>query len=344
MNILRAVRTRVPVLRAAQGSVRQAHTESKIHKSKRLWVIVPAVAFLGVYTYVSKGTEDEPVVFDDWVVGALGAFPTRALSRLWGAVNEIDLPVALRKPLLGAYASIFGCNLEEAADGDLEHYSNLQKFFGRDLRDGVRPLSPVELVSPADCRVLHFGTLSTNGRVDQVKGISYSLEALLGLSPSPRPGNKLFHIVLYLAPGDYHNFHSPADWQSAVLRHFPGPLFSVSPAAARKIAGLFSVNERVVLQGSWKHGTFSFVAVGAYNVGSIHIDSAPSLRTNEATPRKVEQDLSFQYAKGQKIGGFRLGSTVVLVFEAPESFHFDVTPGQRLRYGEQLGSLGSTHP
>lgn len=325
-------------LRVVRTSVRSVHSESKKQRSKRLWVIFPAVAFLGAYSYLSKGSEDSPVVFDDWVVGVLEAVPTRALSRLWGAVNELYLPVVLRKPLLGAYASAFGCKLDEAADGNLEHYENLQQFFGRDLRAGVRPVAAAELTSPADCRVLHFGVLRDGDRVEQVKGVSYSLAALLGHPLAPRPGHALFHCVLYLAPGDYHNFHSPAEWSAQSLHHFPGHLFSVSPAAVRKIAGLFAVNERVVLDGTWKHGAFSFVAVGAYNVGSIHIDCSPDLVTNTATPTPTERAVATSFTKGDKVGGFRLGSSVVLVFEAPETFRFDVKAGQRLLYGEPLGS------
>lgn len=113
--------------------------------------------------------------------------------------------------------------------------------------------------------------------------MTYSLKGFLGETPKtkgadnsghshPKDAKKLFHIIIYLAPGDYHRYHSPADWTVTKRNHFPGELLSVAPAVAEMIAGLFSYNERVVLLGSWKHGFFSYSAVGAYNVGSILIN------------------------------------------------------------------------
>ena len=85
------------------------------------------------------------------------------------------------------------------------------------------------------------------------------------------PENCLYHCVIYLAPGDYHRFHSPTDWEIFFRRHFPGELFSVNPSVAKWLRGLFNLNERVVYYGEWKHGFFSMTAVGATNVGSIKV-------------------------------------------------------------------------
>lgn len=86
-----------------------------------------------------------------------------------------------------------------------------------------------------------------------------------------KPGNALFFCVIYLAPGDYHRFHSPTNWVVQKRRHFAGELFSVSPYFVKLLQNLFVLNERVVLLGKWKHGFFSMTPVGATNVGSIHI-------------------------------------------------------------------------
>ena len=93
----------------------------------------------------------------------------------------------------------------------------------------------------------------------------------------------LHQAVIYLAPGDYHGFHSPTDWKVLARRHFPGELLSVNPRIARAIANLFALNERVAYLGVWEHGFFSMTAVGATNVGSVKVDIDPQLATNEAS-------------------------------------------------------------
>lgn len=94
------------------------------------------------------------------------------------------------------------------------------------------------------------------------------------------PVYNTYYCVIYLAPGDYHAFHSPVDWRCMHMRHFPGDLFSVSPIAARWIKPLFALNERIVLNGYWRHGYLGYVPVGAYNVGSITLEFDDAVSTN----------------------------------------------------------------
>ena len=191
----------------------------------------------------------------------------------------------------------------------------------------------------------------------------------------------LYYIVFYLAPGDYHRFHSPTSWVVEKRRHFAGELYSVSPYLQRTLPGLFTLNERVVLLGRWRWGFFSFTPVGATNVGSIKINFDRELRTNSLTTdtaadRAAEEAASqgepySGYAaatygeaskilgghalqKGEEMGGFQLGSSVVLVFEAPSGqrksfdegweegtrrggWQWGVGQGQKVKYGEAIG-------
>ncbi|XP_029920871.1 phosphatidylserine decarboxylase proenzyme, mitochondrial isoform X1 [Myripristis murdjan] len=301
------------------------------------------------------------------------SIPLRLLSRCWGRVNGVELPGWLRKPLLGLYVWTFNVNMQEAAIEDLHHYRNLGEFFRRRLKPAARPLCPSScLISPADGKVLHFGRV-VNSEVEQVKGVTYSLENFLGPhgGSSPSSGsssssfcdrllssnqNDLFHCVVYLAPGDYHCFHSPTDWKVELRRHFPGSLMSVRPGVARWVKELFCLNERVVLTGQWQHGFFSLTAVGATNVGSIRVYFDQDLQTNAplrgnasfydrhyinqsdtSGPSEAGGGVALQ--KGEGLGEFNLGSTIVLVFEAPRHFQFHLQPGQPIRFGEALGSL-----
>lgn len=191
----------------------------------------------------------------------------------------------------------------------------------------------------------------------------------------------LYYVVVYLAPGDYHRFHSPAAWVVERRRHFAGELYSVSPYLQRTLPGLFTLNERVVMLGRWRWGFFSYVAVGATNVGSIKVNFDRELRTNSLTTdtaadraaeeaaKRGEQYSGFAEAtysgasallrgyalkRGEEMGGFQLGSTIVLVFEAPigrrrsfdEGYTEDernggwrwaIQPGQKVKVGQALG-------
>ncbi|XP_049660963.1 phosphatidylserine decarboxylase proenzyme, mitochondrial isoform X1 [Accipiter gentilis] len=295
--------------------------------------------------------------------------PTRLLSRAWGRLNQVELPTWLRKPVYSLYIWTFGVNMKEAAVEDLHHYRNLSEFFRRKLKPQARPVCCLHsVISPSDGKILNFGQVK-NCEVEQVKGVTYSLESFLGpristeelhFSQAPhgnsfqqqlvtKEGNELYHCVIYLAPGDYHCFHSPTDWRVSHRRHFPGSLMSVNPGVARWIKELFCHNERVVLTGDWKHGFFSLTAVGATNVGSIRIYFDQDLHTNSPCYSKGSyNDFSFisnnnkegiPMRKGEHLGEFNLGSTIVLIFEAPKDFKFHLKAGQKIRFGEALGSL-----
>ncbi|CAG2167544.1 unnamed protein product [Oppiella nova] len=153
-----------------------------------------------------------------------------------------------------------------------------------------RELAIFVLVSPADGTVLHFGRI-TNGRVEQVKGITYSLSKFLGpqntyQTPTPTlyeyqqnllqhntgaNQTALYSCVIYLSPGDYHRFHSPAQWSVDFRRHFAGHLLSVNPGVVQVFPQLFTINERVVYSGNWRYGYFSMAAVGATAVGTVRV-------------------------------------------------------------------------
>ncbi|CAH2295376.1 phosphatidylserine decarboxylase proenzyme, mitochondrial isoform X2 [Pelobates cultripes] len=311
------------------------------------------------------GLEVQRKVAYTWEVALYKSVPTRLLSRAWGRLNQVELPTWLRKPVYSLYIWTFGVNMKEAAVEDLHQYRNLSEFFRRKLKPQARPVCDSHsVISPSDGKILHFGRVK-NCEVEQVKGVTYSLESFLGpqtwtenlsISKSSfqdqlvtQEGNELYHCVIYLAPGDYHCFHSPTDWNVYHRRHFPGSLMSVNPGVARWIKELFCYNERVVLTGGWKHGFFSLTAVGATNVGSIRIYFDRDLQTN--CPRYSKgshNDLSYVtnhnqdgivMRKGEQLGEFNLGSTIVLIFEAPKDFTFRLKPGQKIHFGEAVGSM-----
>lgn len=157
---------------------------------------------------------------------------------------------------------------------NFRHYESLSKFFTRSIKDDCRKIAQDCIVSPCDGRVLHYGPVTSTTHLEQVKGITYSLESFFGPKwskdnssyleslKSKKKDTILYHCIFYLAPGDYHRFHSPASWEPKIRRHFHGELLSVSPKIANLVPGLFCINERVAYVGEWEHGFFSFTAVG----------------------------------------------------------------------------------
>ncbi|KAF1772054.1 Phosphatidylserine decarboxylase [Phytophthora cactorum] len=276
---------------------------------------------------------------------SLKLFPYRAASRLWGEVHAKELPSWMREPVYKAWTAVFNCKLDE------------MKYPLQDTPTSAIFFAPAEgRRSPVDGTVASIGVVNDSTNVptlEQIKGARYRLDEFLGNLPSfftketsASKGKKMFHCVLYLAPGDYHRIHAPVDWQVEERRHFPGNLFPVNQTAARLIPSLFVENERVALLGEWEHGFFSLTAVGATNVGSIVITKEPEFRTNTvAQDPLVGQCIAKNYGdkvdttRGEEMAQFKLGSTVVLVFEAPESFQFTIKPGDKLILGKCIGKV-----
>ena len=289
------------------------------------------------------------------------SLPLRVISRAWGAMNSVTLPRWMRSPVYKGYSALFGCNLDEV-EGELEDFANLGEFFTRRLKEGARPIcmDPNALASPVDGRILCFGKLIEDDGdiIEQVKGVRYKLSALLGErnasyladvaanAAAQSPRRDLYHCIIYLAPGDYHGYHSPVDMVIKERLHIPGYMMSVSTFIVPKIPGLFALNERIVLRGEWGHGFFAYCPVAATNVGNMTLDFDDAVVTNRSSQshRSAVSHKSYQNQggirkkRGDMIGFFRLGSTVVMLFESP-SFRFSVEPGQKVQLGEKLGSI-----
>eukprot|EP01119_Soliformovum_irregulare_P002303 TRINITY_DN12589_c0_g1_i1.p1 TRINITY_DN12589_c0_g1~~TRINITY_DN12589_c0_g1_i1.p1 ORF type:complete len:364 (-),score=30.37 TRINITY_DN12589_c0_g1_i1:40-1131(-) len=280
------------------------------------------------------------------------------MSWLWGSVCARTLPVRLRIAIYNLWAYTFSVNLEEMQHS-IESYETLADFFSRPLREGARTVHDDEhgMASPCDGKVITCGEITCDA-VEQVKGVTYSMSGFLGTlwnEVKHNPDHKLYQCVIYLAPGDYHRIHSPTEWNVQSSRHFPGTLFPISPTVTRLIPNLFALNERVVLNGVWKHGFYSLSPVGAYNVGSISLNFDESIRTNVPLRDYTCPNLRYfsfggmgtyayekayddvEVERGEELGKFNLGSTVVLIFECPE-FEFSVKAGDRVLMGQFIGA------
>ena len=297
------------------------------------------------------GVIRETKPFKPWQVKMYTSLPLRLESRIWGWLSKIELPVFLRAPLIGLFARTFGCDLSEATEEDLAKYRSLNDFFRRSVKPELRPLGNGLLVSPADGVVQVCGQLS-NDRIEQVKGYSYTLAAFVGEDlakhlnnrPKKSPDGQLYYCVIYLSPADCHQFYSPAQWNIDLRRHITGYLLGVNKKVVTKVPHLFSINERVLLTGEWEHGFFSMTPVGATHVGSIILECEKTFKTNSFIKRIGEiDDKRYETGvikqRGDLVGEFNMGSSVVLIFEAPKNFEFITKPGDKLKHGQNMGRL-----
>lgn len=228
-------------------------------------------------------------------------------------------------------------------DFELEGDRSLQSYPSHESKT-VNLLNELSLNIPFS----HTNTINNNNNKNNTNDLIKSKK--INNEPS---NSRLYFTVIYLSPGDYHHIHSPINWVCQLRRHFPGDLFSVSPFFQRNFPNLFILNERVALLGYWKYGFFSMTPVGATNVGSIKLNFDKDLITNvkknrhskphtcyEATFHNASNILNgMPLMKGEEMGGFELGSTVVLCFEAPDNFKFDCKIGDKIKLGEKIGTI-----
>lgn len=196
-------------------------------------------------------------------------------------------------------------------DIDLGTIKTFNEFFTRPLKAGARTWGN-GICSPVDGRLLSFGKINGD-QIFQVKGMAYSYTVLTGQDIMPDGS----FATIYLAPGDYHRVHAPFDMQIREITHIPGKLLSVSLKNVRNIPALYNSLERVVLSGINEMGIFHFVFVGAFNVGSIKLSFLEDFGSNQRIVtdiRKIGTDI--QISKGEELGWFELGSTVVVLTES----------------------------
>ena len=237
-------------------------------------------------------------------------------------------------------------NMLEAAQPDIRQYPSFNAFFTRALKPGVRPLADAAWVCPVDGAISQLGHIDGD-QVFQAKGHSYSTQALVGgdagLAAQFQDG---VFATIYLSPKDYHRIHMPSAGRLRRMIHVPGDLFSVNPATARGVPGLFARNERVVCvfdmpapEGEVAK-QFVLVLVGATIVGSM----ATTWHGMVNPPRSGQvrewtyDDPVLSFAQGDEMGRFLLGSTVVMLWPAG-AIHLNPAwqAFEPVRLGEKMG-------
>ena len=283
-------------------------------------------------------------------VAAQHLLPKQALTQLMGALARAEgaATKAATTAAIRWFIQRYRVDMAEAAQSDPAAYSSFNAFFTRALKDGARPLADTQqgrtLLCPVDGAISQFGAIDGQ-HIFQAKGHDYTATALVGgdsaLAAHLHGGQ---FATLYLSPRDYHRIHMPAAGRLLRMLHVPGELFSVNPATARGVPGLFARNERVVcvfegIEGPLQGKPWVLVLVGATIVGSMA--TVWHGLVNPPRPGTLRewayQDLALELAAGAEMGRFLLGSTVVLLFPAgPLRFNTAWAPTGAIRMGQAM--------
>jgi len=282
-----------------------------------------------------------PAMKDALIVTALSLVPKHTAARGMGWLARLRLPRWLHRLVVRRYAAWFKVDLSEA-EGEIDDFGSLSEFFVRALKPGTRPIDPTPdvLVSPADAKVASVGTIE-DGRFVQSPGRFDRIELLLGadlagpppIDPTRYEGGT--YAILYLSPRDYHRVHSPTLSRLHTLRYLPGRLWPVFPPATRRIEELFGRNERLVFALARPNDLLCLVMVGAFGVGRM---TSPHLPFPTNGPRGAEDFMPAPaptLERGDEIGRFELGSTVILVAE-PGVLEWTITPGEAVKVGQAI--------
>lgn len=259
--------------------------------------------------------------------------PQHLLSRAVGLLGSSRLP-PIRYPFIRLFARSYDVNMTEADRADLGDYESFNDFFTRTLRPGARPF-PVDsrsLLCPADGVISQAGRIE-NGTLLQAKGIRYSFAALAGDAATAEFEGGQF-LTVYLAPRDYHRVHIPIAGELRQSIAIPGALFSVNGHTEGEIAGLFCRNERLVMSFSTEVGRMLVIMVGAMIVASIET-AWPGPRSPYR--QKIVREHGIGFARGDEVGRFLLGSTVILAFERDAvRLEESLIAGRPVRMGETI--------
>ncbi len=281
---------------------------------------------------------------DDLFVYSQYLTPQHLLSRSVGKLAECSVP-AIKNPFINWFIDRYQVDMNEAALSSADDFTSFNDFFTRELKPGLREIEGDEktLVSPVDGAISQLGPI-TQGQVFQAKGQSYSVVELLGgdnARAQPFIGGDF--STIYLSPKDYHRIHMPMKGTLREMVYIPGKLFSVNPVTTAKVPRLFARNERVAAIFDTAHGPMAMVLVGAMIVASIETVwsglVAPLKRDVMSTAYGSAAN-AITLEKGEEMGRFKLGSTVVMLFPR-DCVDFDEKLGAEsaVRMGQHFGSL-----
>jgi phosphatidylserine decarboxylase len=257
--------------------------------------------------------------------------PHRVLNRSAAALTAAQRPAWAVQAAIQGWSRIEQIELDDFEPGP---FASLDAFFLRRLRPGARPIG-ADFVAPCDGKLVASGSLGPRSALT-VKGQRLSLDQIVNanrydLDLEPYLGGT--YAVVFLTPRGYHHVHMPCNGTIEDVRWIPGRFYPQNETALQHIPSVYERNERAVLRVRAEDGReLLLVMVGASLIGGIHLQALPrpewvGLRTT---------NIGRRYAKGERIGHFAFGSTVVVVLPGSPGREPRLRAGPEVRMGETL--------
>ncbi len=265
--------------------------------------------------------------------------PQHLLSRTMHKLTRIKAPW-LKNAVIKNFIKLYKIDMTDYGSTSEADFASFNEFFTRALIAGIRPVESDhnKLASPVDGTLSQCGHIN-NGQLIQAKGMQYSARRLLGNAQwASQYANGNF-CCIYLAPNNYHRIHMPCDGTLTKMSYIPGKLFSVNLITADHVDALFARNERVVCEFDTEHGKLIMALIGAVFVGSIETIWAGEI--TPAKPRtgftKTYENENISYTRGEEMGRFNMGSTVILLSDNPK-MQFDASVSV-VQLGQAIASV-----
>ncbi|MCD6498831.1 MAG: phosphatidylserine decarboxylase [Deltaproteobacteria bacterium] len=282
-------------------------------------------------------------LFEQAAMTALNAVPKTAFSKALGWGAEVRGITPIHRAAINVFARIYSIN-EHEVERKLNTYDTLNEFFTRRLRAGARITAEGDdiVTSPADGILTQIGTAEQTNLL-QAKGLTYDLAALLGSDQDAQWFQDGSYVTIYLRPHDYHRVHSPVTGVVQQVRWIPGDRFPVVPMAVHRRENLYSRNERLVVILDTRMGRVAVIMVASIGVGNMSLTWDDHFRTGDRNHHvdsgRLQHLEGYRLTKGDELGVFHLGSTVIVLFEQARVAFQRMAPGARLFVGLPLAEV-----
>ena len=270
---------------------------------------------------------------DGLIITLLSIIPKKPTARFMGYTARIRFPSFINRAFLRAFVWKYNINMEESVS-KLEDFTCLSDLFLRKLKPNVRSIdqTPSIATSPVDGKVHSFGTIE-DGTFSQSTDMKGLVSNLIGSVEESQDFQHGSYMIIYLSPQDYHRVHSHIDGDISSIRYLPGRLWPVFPAATRSITSLFDKNERLVFNIHNENGKEALAMIGAFGVGRM---TSPFVDIVTNTDKNEESvSIGKKIARGEEIGAFGLGSTVIIVW-SHQNIKWEVKVGDKVHLGNKL--------